>query len=267
MKKMMLTLIVVAFVMAIVPAFADKGAGTTDPTNNNTAGAGTSSIATMDVNLSVEPYAEVTWGAASIALKVMPPTAGRVYAHPTSGNYDFVNLSVASNCNVNLTIQEGLGQWVIDQFQAQHGAAAAAAIKLGTWGQGSFSGGTPDWGKLVFAPGIQMYRTETKPDTYGFDGADLGSSLENATNSDLGKDLPGGGHGVGITIPMVYNGNIETTSGGPVAYDGRITRPVGIMLQTSPGSVTGTDGEPYDWTKLAASTTGSPKVYATIAIP
>lgn len=237
-------------------------AGDMRPTANATTGTGTQASASLNVNLRVEPYAEISWGDDGLDLIVLSAAEGRV----KDKNWRQTTFSLASNCSVRVAIYESMGQWIVDQFASRYGSGVGDAVMCGVYGQGYY-GLFP--GTEMYGPRVALFSTNRTLSAPSWDGPKF------METGDSGEWVPDGTAVGGMrSMRFVYGGSpLSVGPDGPAdlpgkgyAYYGRFSTIAGVMLETLPGSVT-YGGTTYDWTKLPTGTTGTARVYAVVSIP
>ena len=225
--------------------------------------------ASLPVSVTVSPYAAVTWGKPDMGsipgllnLQLSGPLANNDGWGPQGTNWDNVPLTLKSNCNVVLTLTEGLGAWLIAQgLPAQ-----------GVWGQNGGvikRGFAFNWHKCLYMPTVQPripgYQSTLEP---------TGTSFFNP--GEPGATLPQG-TGVGCSGGQTFGYNqlvgVAPGNGAPtVPYNGTLVIPVGIGISTGAfGDTTAqyidTKGKVWDWTSLSSSAYGAAMVWAMVSAP
>jgi len=249
MTKLYVTLLVLA--LAIMPALAQVDLRPT--TNSGDPALGDGFGASLEVSITVNEWAEVTWAEASLGLEIEGPVAWE-----KGHNWDIVPLNVKSNSDVTLTVIEGIGDWLVSQ----------GIPSQGIWGHRT---GSPwNWGELIYATTLQLfpkadgYKSESEPwgAVYDYAGGTVPWVDPIALPEDTG-DYSKGGYGL---VWLDYATKKATGPQGPAGYsggvdwNGDITIYPGIGLVAQPGSIGG-----VGWWSLPAETKGTPKVYAVVS--
>ena len=221
------------------------------PTTNAGKPGSTAWGASMVLNMSVDPYASVSWGSASVPLLVTGPV-GWV----PNVNWTTVPLSINSNCDVTVTVSEGIGDWLVSE-----GIPPEAIFCQNTRST-----------NYVFKPAVSLLGT-----TAGANPWDAGvpyydnNLLENKHGNLPGSngDTAGTGSGVGAYVQAWLSYSTSGAWGpgsdgwGGTTYSGHETIQTAVGVLTQPNVVTvGT--KTYDWTSLQQTATGTPHVWAMI---
>jgi hypothetical protein len=240
-KTLWISVIALALLSLTCFSFAQ---GITATTNAGTPGS-TAWGASLSVPITVASYATVTWGAASVPLTVQGPV-GWV----NNVNCTTVPLNIASNCNVTVTVTEGIGNWIHAQGIATADITNQADSATVT----------------VWQPAVTLFETSTLP------APNNGAANFDSTGVNVGyAALPAGsGNGGQAVAHLVYGGcvNGPDESGTGVPYSGHETMhaAIGVLAEgTATHPNTANDGT--DWTKLPAAAVGTPLVWAMISAP
>ncbi len=243
-KLYVLPVVVALLALAVVPALAVDLVPTT-----NAGDPAEPFGATLNVTIEVEPYADVTWASESLGTITLSGPAD----WEKGVNWDIVPLSINTNCNVNVTVYEGLSDWVADKGIPQEGI----------WGQ-AFDG---NGDHLIYASNLQLLVLE---DGYQSSSQPWGSvydygTFTNPLGAGVGVALPNdsGTGSMGVAWLNYETGQATGPTGpniGPQPFDGHLTMYPAIGLKAHGGSL---DGK--DWTSIAAGEGGTALVYAVIS--
>jgi len=265
MRKLM----TVVAILALCASFAlAQGAGTIQANTNYTDG--DAATATLDVGLSVAKYAEVTWNnptadyasdweAATVdspAIALTGPV-GRV----DGVNYDEIPIRLRSNCDVTLTLAEGISQALIDAGVPQ---AAIYDPVNGTWGEHVYEV-INTMGDPHQTFGSSVYGQEIMGNNHGGDAAGVYEGNHFAS-------LPDSGTGLTSSRTFTYGGAILETDGSTLEtpellYEGDFETHIKIGVSTSDNVVQDGEGADWTWTDLEAGTEiANAKYYATVSV-
>lgn len=189
---------------------------------------------TEPVGFGVATYMEVSWGTpTSTTLTLLPPGEST-----KNGNWFAIPLTVESNCNVTVTIYEGMTQFLLSQ---------------GIPGSAIWSGTSP---YPPFCPGCHLGSEATEPSIV------TGPDFDWCGSNDLRGNLPDGS-GLGLYATMDINHGTTFTGPHGTSYnysDGQLTTWCTFELNTMSSQIDG-----FRWTSLSSGTTGTFNIYAVVS--
>lgn len=237
------SIVVALLAMAIVPALAD-GPDIKPIQNAGALGADAEFGASFGVSLEVEPYAMVHWGPAeaqksdaSVSLTVGGPFSfGGSEGWVKGKNWDRVPLLLKSNCDVTLTVREGIGRSLVK-----------AGLPAGmVWMQQDQT--LDDFENTVYKPILEVIQpSKENPDQpFGTVFIDMRPSFLLPDGDGYGG---GGSQVFGWGQDVGQPGNIPP-AGTCTLYTGSMVIPVAVGLHVSDVTYVDDAEKSWDWTSL-----------------
>ncbi|MGI5819713.1 MAG: hypothetical protein ACOX9R_16640 [Armatimonadota bacterium] len=235
--------------------------------NQNTTADGDPATATLEVGLSVAKYAEVTWNNPTAAygdlgFGVVDPQieltgpVGRVW----DVNFYEVPIHLRSNCDVTLTLAEGVSQALRNAGVPKQ---AFYDPEVGGWGSQVY--------EAILVLGDPLQAAGTSVDGIEYIGNNAGPN-EGVTHFHNRFEALPGDAGEGLTGALVfkYGGEIRQIGGqwnNNLMYNGSFESHVKVGVATFDSVVQDDDSNDWSWTDLGVGTAiADAYYYATISV-